>query len=66
MSWLSEQGQWPKIKAQTVPVVEHLKSQGASKLGTAGFCWGASQALEAAGDGMFSAAACCHPAFFGE
>uniref|UniRef100_A0A7S3QXW6 Dienelactone hydrolase domain-containing protein n=1 Tax=Dunaliella tertiolecta TaxID=3047 RepID=A0A7S3QXW6_DUNTE len=65
MGWVTENGSWDKtVGPDFKAAVESLKSKGAPKIGTIGFCWGALIALTASGEGLVSAAAGCHPAFF--
>ncbi|XP_071742045.1 endo-1,3;1,4-beta-D-glucanase isoform X1 [Rutidosis leptorrhynchoides] len=45
------------------PVVQALKEKGASKVGAAGFCWGAKVVVELAKDADIEVAALLHPSF---
>ncbi|KAJ0744870.1 putative dienelactone hydrolase, alpha/Beta hydrolase [Helianthus annuus] len=45
------------------PVIQALKEKGITKIGAAGFCWGAKVVVELAKDGEIQFAALLHPSF---
>ncbi|GLC70592.1 hypothetical protein PLESTF_001012100 [Pleodorina starrii] len=67
MGWLGRVGSWGALEPSIKAAAELLKSEGATKLGCIGFCWGVSIALHAGQDAStFSACGGAHPALFGK
>lgn len=56
-----------QVHSDARAVLDYLrKEQGVSgKVGTLGFCWGASMAIQCGADPDIAACGCVHPAFFG-
>ncbi|XP_030536072.1 endo-1,3;1,4-beta-D-glucanase-like [Rhodamnia argentea] len=62
MVWIKDH-ETDKGFEDTKPIVQALKSKGISKIGAAGFCWGAKVAVELAKCELIQAAVLLHPAF---
>ncbi|KAL3749211.1 hypothetical protein ACJRO7_010326 [Eucalyptus globulus] len=60
--WIKDHGTDKGFEA-TKPIIKALKSKGISKIGAAGFCWGAKVAVELAKCELIQAAVLLHPAF---
>lgn len=60
MEWLKDHGV-DKGFEDAKPVIEDLKSKGASAIGAAGFCWGAKVVVELAKHDLIQAAVLLHP-----
>nr|AYP70936.1 endoglucanase 8 [Actinidia deliciosa] len=52
-----------KVAEEAIPVIEALKNKGVSKIGAAGFCWGAQVIVELAKHPFIDAAVLLHPSF---
>ncbi|XP_030536071.1 endo-1,3;1,4-beta-D-glucanase-like [Rhodamnia argentea] len=60
--WIKDHGA-DKGFEETKPVIQALKSKGISKIGAAGFCWGAKVVVELAKCELIQAAVLLHPSF---
>ncbi|KAF7852326.1 hypothetical protein BT93_L4618 [Corymbia citriodora subsp. variegata] len=60
--WIEDHGT-DKGFEDTKPIIQALKSKGISKIGAAGFCWGAKVSVELAKCEIIQAAVQLHPAF---
>jgi dienelactone hydrolase len=50
-----------KVSKDVHAAIEVLKAKGVTKFGSAGWCWGAAMAVQAAAEPTFSATAFLHP-----
>ncbi|KAK3440902.1 hypothetical protein EUGRSUZ_B01156 [Eucalyptus grandis] len=60
--WIKDHGA-DKGFEETKPIIQALKSKGISKIGAAGFCWGAKVVVELAKCELIQAAVLLHPSF---
>ncbi|KAL8153663.1 hypothetical protein V2J09_011423 [Rumex salicifolius] len=60
--WIKDHGA-DKGFEETKPVIEALKQKGVSKIGAAGFCWGAKVVVKLASTDYIHAAVLLHPSF---
>lgn len=60
--WLKNHAPEPAVELAK-PVIQALKEKGISKVGAAGFCWGAKVVVELAKDADIQVAALLHPSF---
>lgn len=60
--WIKDHGTEQGFN-EAKPIVEAIKSKGVSKIGAAGFCWGAKVTVELAKDSLVQAAVILHPSF---
>jgi len=63
MGWIKSAGDYSRIRALLVPVLERVRAQGAKSVGLVGFCWGARMCMNALQEGLVDAVALCHPSF---